>query len=63
MVEITELELDELELDKLEDKRELLELEGRIKLDDELESTTDDWLDLDDELGTELWLDGFVVAR
>ena len=62
MVEITELELDELELDKLEDKRELLELDSTITLDDELESTTDDWLDLD-ELGTELWLDGVTDAR
>ena len=56
MVEIIELELDER--NELEDKLELLlELTGTITLDDELEITTDDWLDLDElatELGTEL---------
>ena len=56
-----ELELDERS--ELDDESELLlELDGRFKLDDELEITKDDWLDLD-EAGTELWLDGVVVAR
>jgi hypothetical protein len=57
----------ELELDELEDKRELLlEVAGTTRLDDELEITADDWLDLDElriELGTELWLDGVTDAR
>jgi hypothetical protein len=57
----------ELELDELEDKRELLlDVAGTTRLDDELEITADDWLDLDElriELGTELWLDGVTDAR
>ena len=45
---------------ELEDESELLlEVAGTITLEDELEITTEDWLDLD-ELATELWLDALA---